>query len=189
VADEERCRRFERIALPHLDAAHNLARWLTGNPDDADDVVQEAFLRAFRYFDAFRGGNFKIWLLTIVRNTCITWMGLNRARSLVFQAPDEMAEPEDGAATELLWGGLPKDPEALLLRTLDSRLLASLISRLAPEFREILILREMEGLSYREIATVAEIPMGTVMSRLGRARQQLRQFWQEQIREDADNGV
>ena len=154
--------RFERTVLPHLDAAYNLARWLTRNDHDAEDVVQEAVLRAFRFFDGLRGEP-KPWLLAIVRNSCFTWLQVNRPAELSGfddQSAPPMTADEDG-------------PEAQALRGIDRRLLNEAIAALPAQFREVLILREMEDLPYRDIARIADIPIGTVMSRLARSRRLL----------------
>ncbi len=153
--------------MPHLDAAFNLARWLTGNTTDAEDVVQDAYLRAFRYFDAFRGDNFRVWLLTIVRNSVLDWIKDNRTGRQLFQTiPEDMdwADPAPGA-------------EAMLLDRVDRETLGTLMAQLPAEYREVLILREIEDLSYKDIAAVTAIPTGTVMSRLSRARLALRKAW------------
>jgi RNA polymerase sigma-70 factor (ECF subfamily) len=159
---DDRRQRFEALALPHMDAAYNLARWLSRSPVEADDIVQDAMLRAFRAFDGFRGGDIKAWLLTIVRNCWLSAAKGGRRRvhaSLEDQElPAAEASPEDAAI------------QAGTQRRLDL-----LIAQLAPEFREVLILREMEDLSYREIAEITGTPIGTVMSRLARARTQLRE--------------
>jgi len=156
-------RRFEQQVLPHIDAAFNLARWLTRNAHDAEDVVQDAMLRAYRHFEGLRG-EARPWLLAIVRNACFSWMQRNRPAELAAGADEEAAE----AATA------PADgPEALLARELDRRMLNEAIAALPLQFREVLILRELEDLSYREIARVANVPIGTVMSRLARARRLL----------------
>jgi RNA polymerase sigma factor (sigma-70 family) len=155
---------FEQVLLPHLDAAYNLARWLTRNPQDAEDVVQDAYLRAFRFFGGFRGGNARTWLLKIVRNTCYTWLHQNRAQRSA-TAFDEQLHT-DTAESE--------NPETLLLRKADGQLLNQALDELSPEFREVLVLLELEGLSYKEIAEVVGIPVGTVMSRLARGRHRLR---------------
>ncbi|MGH8751570.1 MAG: sigma-70 family RNA polymerase sigma factor [Burkholderiales bacterium] len=156
-------RRFEEIALPHLNAAYNLARWLLRNEHDAEDLVQEAYLRAFRFFDGFHGGDARAWLLAIVRNTCYTWLKQNRAREL-----NDVFDEEVHAAVD------ESNPETLLLANADAQLLNRALEQLPLEFREILVLRELEDLSYKEIAEVAQIPLGTVMSRLARARNMLR---------------
>ena len=155
---------FDETILPHLDAAHNLARWLVRGGDDAEDVVQEACLRAFRYFGTFRGGNARAWLLTIVRTTAFRWLQKNRAQQLDTEFNEEIHS--EGCDT--------LDPEALLLQGADTQLLEQAMDRLPIRLREILILRELEGLSYREIAEIAGIPMGTVMSTLFRARERFR---------------
>ncbi len=173
MRDDDGRRRFELLALPHLDAAYNLARWLTGNAEDASDVVQEAYLRAFRYFGAYKGGNMRVWLLTIVRNSFMTWVRENRSARLVFSGD----APASEGAEETLWGTPPRDPEALLLASIDADTLDRLMGRLPPEHREVLVLRELEDLSYQEIAAVAGVPVGTVMSRLARARLALRRLW------------
>lgn len=155
--------------MPHLDAAFNLARWLTGNTADAEDVVQDAFLRAFRYLDAFRGDNFRVWLLTIVRNSFLDWLKDNRSARQVYQS----------APTDPEWIDPAPDPEAMLLYRIDNETLSILMARLPSEYREVLILREIEDLSYKDIAAVTGIPSGTVMSRLSRARMALRKAWTE----------
>ena len=162
---ENRRPNFEEVVLPHLDAAYNLARWLTRNPQDAEDVVQDAYLRAFRFFGGFHGGNARTWLLKIVRNTSYTWLHQNRAPYSA-TAFDEQLHT-DTAESE--------NPETLLLRKADSQLLNQALDELPPEFREVLVLLELEGLSYKEIAEVVGIPIGTVMSRLARGRHRLRE--------------
>ena len=167
MATDSRTRRFELLAMPHLDAAFNLARWLTGNTSDAEDVVQDAYLRAFRYLDAFRGDNFRVWLLTIVRNSFLDWLKDNRSGRQVFQP----------APTDMDWPDPTPSAEAMLLDRVDSETLSTLMARLPAEYREVLILREIEDLSYKDIATVTATPAGTVMSRLSRARLALRKAW------------
>jgi RNA polymerase sigma-70 factor, ECF subfamily len=173
--------------MPHLDAAYNLARWLTGNNADAEDVVQEAYLRAYRYFDAWRGGNIRVWLLTIVRNSFITWVKENRSGRLVFHA--DTPTDETSAIQETAWDTAPRDPESLLLERIDSQTLARLMQRLPAEYREVLLLREVEDLAYKEIAVVVDVPIGTVMSRLSRARLALRKLWDGAQPAEAANGV
>jgi RNA polymerase sigma-70 factor (ECF subfamily) len=121
------------LALPHLDAAYNLARWLAGNTTDAEDVVQDAYLRAYRYFDAFHGGNFRVWLLTIVRNAFMTWVKENRSGRMVFVPDTPLAETADTETT--MWGSRPRDPEALLLESIDSETLSRLMEQLPAEYR------------------------------------------------------
>lgn len=161
---------FEKAALPHLSAAYNLARWLVRDEHVAQDVVQEAYIRALKYFDTFRGGEIRPWLLGIVRNTCYTWLQDNRRgeESLEFD------EDRDSGAYAAAFGCTDNNPEAMLLSKQESARVNSAISSLPPVFREVLVLRELEGMSYDEIAAVAGIPAGTVMSRLARARTMLR---------------
>jgi RNA polymerase sigma-70 factor (ECF subfamily) len=165
LREENQLARFEQAVLPHLDAACNLARWLTGNDHDAEDVVQEAYLRAFQFFGGFQGGEGRPWLLTIVRNTAYTWLRQNRPRE-----PTAVFEEEvHGAA------GPAAGPEDLLVREEDRQLVRQALQELPAEFREVMVLRELEGLSYKEIAAVTGIPLGTVMSRLARARERLQE--------------
>jgi RNA polymerase sigma factor (sigma-70 family) len=160
-------RRFEALALPHMNAAYNLARWLSRSPADADDIVQDALLRAFRGFDSFRGDNARPWLLAIVRNCWRDSAAWNHRRG---HAP--LPREDHGA---LAFEG--PDPEAEAVRASEGRRLEAAIGELPPEFREALILREMEDMSYREIAQATGAPIGTVMSRLARARVLLKQRW------------
>lgn len=154
---------FDEVILPHLDAAYRLARWLMRNDDDADDVVQEASLRAFRYFRTFTGGNGRAWFLRIVRNICIGW-----GASGIQAAVDPFDEEQHSHARP------GSDPETLLLQTDDVRLINQAMRNLPGRARELLVLRELEGLSYRELAAAMDMPMGTVMSSLSRARQAFR---------------
>ena len=154
---------FEEAVLPHLNAAYNLARWITRNDTDADDVVQEACLRAFKFFGGFHGVDGRSWLLTIVRNTCYTWMQRNRSPQLSVSPDDEQREIE---STDL-------NPEGLLLQKVDTLMVRRAIEELPVEFREVLVLRELEDMSYREIAGITDLPLGTVMSRLARGRKRL----------------
>lgn len=160
-------RRFDDLVLPHLDAAYNLARWLCGNPGDADDVVQEAFLRAFRLFGSFRGDQPRPWLLAIVRNTWFTTWQKRRTAAETGYDEGEM----DTALPD--WHGASTDPEQWLIREEDVRLVHAALERLPVAFREVIVLRELEELHYRDIARIAEIPVGTVMSRLARGRRML----------------
>ena len=156
---------FEEAMLPHLDAAHNLAKWLLRNEEDAQDVVQEAYLRAFRSFAGFHGTNGRAWLLTIVRNTSYTLLKKRHAVDLTTTFDEEIH------AT----GHESVNPATLLERSEDAQLIKEAMDELPAEFREILTLRHQEGLSYKEIADIAQIPSGTVMSRLARARAKLRE--------------
>jgi RNA polymerase sigma-70 factor, ECF subfamily len=177
LAGDKTRHRFDDVALPHLDAAFNLARWLTRNDADAADVVQEAFLRALTYFEGYRGENPRAWLLMIVRNTCYRWLERNRSAKITPISPENEAAVESAAGL----GGEPVlDPEALVGRQRDSALLNELIEQLPPLFREVLILREVEDLAYRDISEVLGVPIGTVMSRLARARGLLKDAWYRQ---------
>jgi RNA polymerase sigma factor (sigma-70 family) len=174
-----RTSRFEQTIVPHLDAAYNLARWLTRNDSDAQDVVQDAYLRAFKYFDSFQGDNPSAWLLAIVRNACFTWMRRNRPREEV-AGSDAIDAETTGNVEPLLGGGsreLATDPETLLIEARDRTQVNELVAKLPAEFREVIVLREIEDLSYREIADIVGIPIGTVMSRLSRARKLLHDSW------------
>ena len=154
---------FEEVVLPHLAAALQLARWLLANEHDAEDVVQEACLRALRYFPSFSGGNSRAWFLRIVRNTCYGWH--SQARRL---ATDVFDEGRHSGATVTM------DPEALMLHAADVASIERAMNELPDRFRELLVLRELEGLSYQELAAVLGIPIGSVMSGLSRARRAFR---------------
>ena len=168
MTDATQSRRFQEIALPHLDAAYNLARWLSRNDDDAQDIVQEAFLRAFKSFAGFRGESCRPWLLAIVRNTCYTWLRQHRSAKLEVPYDDALALEESGGQS---YPERPDaNPEAIVASSEDRRLFDAALAALPIEFREAVILRDVEELSYKDIATVAAIPIGTVMSRLARAR-------------------
>jgi RNA polymerase sigma-70 factor (ECF subfamily) len=164
-AQKEDLLSFEEALLPHLDAAHNLARWLLRNEQDAQDVVQEAYLRAFKSFGGFHGSNGRAWLLTIVRNTSYTLLKKNRAADLTTTFDEEI----HGSGEESV------SPATILEHSEDAELISEAMDELPAEFREILALRHQEGLSYKEIAEIAQIPPGTVMSRLARARARLRE--------------
>jgi RNA polymerase sigma factor (sigma-70 family) len=165
--------RFEQAVLPHLDAAYNLARWLMRNNQDAEDMVQEACLRALKFFSGFHGVDSRAWLLTIVRNTCYTWLRHNRAHELAASFTDDVQNADSEAL----------NPETLLQRSADGQMLREALEALPLEFREVIVLRELEGLSYKEIAGIADIPIGTVMSRLARGRRRLQQCLLAQIDE------
>ncbi|MBV9676281.1 MAG: sigma-70 family RNA polymerase sigma factor [Acidobacteriaceae bacterium] len=155
---------FEQVALPYLHHAYNLARWLASNDQDAEDIVQEAYLRAFRFYCCFRGGDVRPWLLKIVRNTYYTWSQQNRVQQSTESESDFVNRDQPFG-----------NPEELAIQNSSSELLRNALETLSPQFRELLILREFEGLSYKEIANIVGVPTGTVMSRLSRARTRLRQ--------------
>ena len=154
---------FEEAVMPHLDAAYNLARWLTRNEADAQDMVQEAYLRALRFFGGFHGTDARAWFLTIVRNTCYTWLKRNRSQELSGDFEEAVLTKESDEP----------DPEVSHVLKVRSHLINEAIEKLPVEFREVVILRELEELSYKEIAAITGIPIGTVMSRLSRARKRL----------------
>jgi RNA polymerase sigma factor (sigma-70 family) len=163
--------RFEAQVLPHLDAAYRFARWLGHSSSDAQDIVQEAMLRAYRAFDGLRGTDAKAWLLTIVRNCHATAYQQQQRRGL--QALPERGDVADRQAMV----AAPVDPERLTMERDDERTLGLLLDRLSDEHREVLVLREIDDMSYREIAEILRVPIGTVMSRLARARAVLRSHW------------
>ena len=186
--DPDERARFEQIVLPHLDAAFNLARWLLRNRSDAEDVAQDALLRAYRFFGGYHGGDARAWLLQIVRNTCYTWLGKNRPAELMTEFDEThhsvagaggsagaAAGDNSGGAAE----GMPYrsqssgSPEAQAIAAEDRERLSRALEELPPRFREVLVLRELEGCSYKEIAAITAVPIGTVMSALSRARKQL----------------
>ena len=173
IAERRRRSRFESVVLPHLDAAYALARWLTRNDADAADVVQEALLRAFRYFDTYREGDAKSWILRIVRRTCYSWLERNRPADVV--PLEEEDGPDEGVASAPRAVG---DTEALLQNRSDLWRLDVLIEALPAPLREVIVLRELQELGYREIAVITGVPIGTVMSRLYRARSALRRAWE-----------
>lgn len=162
---------FEEAIMPHIDAAHNLAKWLLRNEEDAKDVVQEAYLRAFKSFSGFHGSNGRAWLLTIVRNTSYTLLKKNRAVDLTTSFDEEIHVTGDESAS----------PATIVEHAEDAELITKAMDELPTEFREILVLRHQEGLSYKEIADIAQVPPGTVMSRLARARAKLREYLATQI--------
>jgi RNA polymerase sigma-70 factor (ECF subfamily) len=162
LADPEERARFEHLVLPHLDAAHNLARWLVRREAEAQDLAQEAILRAYRFFGGFRGGDARAWLLRIVRNTCYTWLSANGR------------EAQDAAEFDEQLHAVPEEtPESLAIAGAERERLARALEDLPPRSREVLVLRELEGCSYKEIAEITGIPIGTVMSSLSRARYRL----------------
>jgi RNA polymerase sigma factor (sigma-70 family) len=164
---------FERLALPHLDAAYNLAHWLVRNPADAQDVVQDAYLRAFRSFGQFAGGDIRPWLLTIVRNVAYRSLSVRKRSANVISIEDALSGRDEKAPPALT--SAEPTAEDVLVGEADAAAVRAALALLAPGFREVVVLRDMEGLSYQDIATVMNIPIGTVMSRLARARAQLRE--------------
>jgi len=170
VKPEPKNDRIVEAVLPHLDAAFNFARWLTRNDHDAEDIVQEAFLRAFRYGHSFSGDNSRAWLLAIVRNTFFSWRKGNIAAEATVPFDDESHRQ-----------GVEPDPESQMLKNADSRIVTDAIEELSVEYREVIVLREFEDLSYREIARVTGVPVGTVMSRLARARDHLARVIKRQM--------
>jgi RNA polymerase sigma factor (sigma-70 family) len=166
LTSQEKLRRFEEQISPHLKSAYNLARWLTRNHEDAEDVVQEAFLRAFSGFESFRGEDAKPWLLTIVRNASLTWLKRNRNAGATIGFEEAPEDPSERSP----------DPEELLLISCDREQVRQALEQLPSDFREAVVLREMEGLSYKEISTTIGVPLGTVMSRLSRGRDWLKRI-------------
>jgi RNA polymerase sigma-70 factor (ECF subfamily) len=156
---------FEEAVLPHLDAAYNLARWLTRNEQDAQDIVQEAYLRAFRFFPAFRGGDARSWIMKIVRNTCYTWLNANRPLQDAMEFDENLFLPDSPGP----------NPEEVVLQNDSGTLVRKALEKLPRNFREVLVLRELDGMSYKEIAEITGMAAGTVMSSLSRARDRFRQ--------------
>lgn len=173
MADQSKLMRFEQSVLPHLDAAYNLARWLTRNEQDAEDIAQESYLRAFKFFDGFRGTDARAWLLAIVRNTCYTWLQQNRGRETMASFDEEIHTIENEAS----------NPAKLVLKSDDREMLKQALEELPVEFREVVVLRDLEELSYKQVAEIANIPLGTVMSRLARARERLKRLLCARLKE------
>jgi len=168
---------FESAVMPHLDAAYNLARWLTRNDHDAEDVVQESYMRALRYFDRMKGTEGRPWVLGIVRNTCYTWLEKNRPAELV---PLDDMESHPGRDDAALQNAVT--PEVVLLQSANRKLVNQALEDLPVVFREVIVMREIEDMTYKEIAAVVAIPIGTVMSRLSRGRELLRQSIEQRMR-------
>jgi RNA polymerase sigma-70 factor, ECF subfamily len=165
MPEENIAQTFEAAVLPHLDAAYNLARWLTRNEQDAEDVVHEACLRALRFFSGFRGGDARAWLMKIVRNTCYSWLHANRTLQEATEFDENLFPPDSRSL----------NPEEVMLQNRNRTLVREALEKIPTNFREVLILREFEGMSYKEIAEITGMPVGTVMSSLSRARGRLRQ--------------
>ena len=173
---------FEQLVLPHMDAAYNLARWLVRNPQDAEDLAQEAMTRAIRFFGGFRGGDSRAWLLTIVRNCCFTWLGRNRAKDLA-EFDEEMHSPGiSSGSNQSSIQTPPSNPETMAVAQAESARVHRALEELPVIFRESVVMRELEGMSYKEIADVTGVSIGTVMSRLARGRDRLRAILVESIR-------
>ena len=177
VLDQEDRVRFEQLVLPHLDAAYNLSRWLLRSRPDSEDVAQEALLRAYRFFRGFHGGDARAWLLQIVRNTCYTWLEKNRPVEMMTEFDEEL-HPQPAA-----------NPEALAIAGDNRERLVRALETLPPRFREVLVLRELEGCSYKEIATITAVPIGTVMSALARARMRLQRALTQPASQEASHGL
>jgi len=173
MGGKERLERFEQVIMPHLDAAYNLARWLTRNDQDAQDMVQEASLRAFKFFDGFRGGDARAWLLTTVRNTCYTFLHQNRRGDAMTPFDEEIHTLDEDAS----------NPSSLALKSGDREMLKDSLEQLPDEFREVIVLRDLEELSYKQIADVTNVPLGTVMSRLARGRTRLKRILCDRLKE------
>ena len=182
--DPARARRFRDAALPHLDAVYTLARYLLRDPSDADDAVQECYLRALRHFDTLRSQDVKPWLFAILRNVCRVEYG-RRSRVLLYDVNAEPDKPEDAIP---MWREAQDPPETEMLRKLDAETIQGLVAALPDVFREVIVLREIEDMSYREIAEIVSTPVGTVMSRLARGRAMLRQAWLEAEHEEVHAG-
>ena len=170
---------FEQTMLPHLDAAYNLARWLLRHEQNAQDAVQDAYLNALRSFDRFRGGDGRGWLLTIVRNVCYSRLRDDRRRVATEVFDDEAHGSGDEAA----------ETRAVDWRQVHGALLQQALEQLAPEFREVIVLHELEGMAYKDIAAVVDVPIGTVMSRLARARKKLQRELHGLVQKEASHGL
>src|SRR5262245_22785581 len=180
---------FEQCALPHLDAAHNLAYWLVRSRPDAEDIVQDAFVRAFRAFGTFRGGDIKPWLLTIVRNVAYRWLSVRKRASNVVSIEDAFGPRADDGAGDAWIASDEPSPEALLIGAQERARVLTALAALPPAFREVLVLREIEELPYGEIADIIGTPVGTVMSRLSRARAELRNRLSALIEKEEKNAM
>jgi RNA polymerase sigma-70 factor (ECF subfamily) len=180
---------FERLTMPHMDAAFNLAFWLVRNQTDAEDIVQDAYLRAFRAFHGFAGPDFKPWLLAIVRNVAFRWLSNRRRSGNVISMDEAFAGRGDESPAEVQIASDEPTPEAHLLGKIDRDLVRTALEELPPIFREVLVLREIEGLAYREIAEVSGAPIGTVMSRLARGRNELRKTLSRLMEKDEPHAM
>jgi RNA polymerase sigma-70 factor, ECF subfamily len=177
VADQPRL--FETVVLPHLDAAYNLARWILRNEDNAQEVVQESAMRALKYHHTLRGEDALPWLLQIVRNTAFTWLERNQRNDAVESLADDTMIPDDSAS----------DPSSIVSDQLDAESLVRAVDGLPAEFREVIVLRELEGLSYKQIAQTTGVSIGTVMSRISRARKRLQIALVPPAQQELDHGM
>jgi RNA polymerase sigma-70 factor, ECF subfamily len=179
MSEEKRARQFREVALPHLDDAYNLARWLSRSAADADDIVQDAYMRAYQFFDGFRGTNPRAWILTIVRNSYYAWARKARSQAAVPLHGNPSGDPDDDSELRdiELWDPEQEDAESRLIRKTEAEALHGFIAALPVAFRETLVLREMHELPYQQIAEITGVPIGTVMSRLARARGLLQKAW------------
>ncbi|MET1027035.1 MAG: sigma-70 family RNA polymerase sigma factor [Dongiaceae bacterium] len=189
MADQAQRDEFQRVMVPHLNDAFNLARWLTGNRSDAEDVVQEAFLKALKHFGTYRGPEARAWLLTIVRRCCFSWLRVNRSHQLVFTDDEAAIELANRATVIALHPKAIETPETLFNDKETKVLLNQAVEDLPLHYREVIVLREIQGLSYKEIAEIADIPVGTVMSRLARARDHLIKHLGGRIGSEASHGL
>ena len=180
---------FERLALPQAEAAYNLAYWLVRNPSDAEDVVQDAYLRAFRAFGQFSGEDIRPWLLTIVRNVAYRWLSVRKRQANVISLEDALSARDSGQTAAIEPASPEPSAEDLLIGHSDRALVREALAELPPAYREVVVLRELEGLSYQDIAQIAGIPMGTVMSRLARAREQLKTRLAQAMAKEDKNAV
>lgn len=180
--------RFERMMLPHLDASYNLARWLVHNPEDAEDIVQMAYIKAFESFSNYKTGNSAGWILTIVRNTTFTWLDKQKRTSNLISF-NEATHSQQARDSKPLTAITSADPEALASQAEDKATLINAIDNLPIEFREALLLRDIEGWSYKEIAEITNVPKGTVMSRLSRARKSLQEYLMKKVKREHASGL
>lgn len=180
---------FERQSLAHMEAAYNLAYWLVRDRDDAQDIVQDAYLRAFRAYDRTTSDDIKPWLLTIVRNVAYRWLSVRKRSGNVISIEDALSAREGDEDRLLEVPSEAPSAEDILVSHADQSLVRNALAELPPAFREVIVLRELEGLSYQEIASVVGVPIGTVMSRLSRARDQLREYLRDLLEKEARNAL
>jgi len=188
VSARKKRERFERLMLPHLSAAYNHARWLVGDAHDAEDIVQTAYARAFEYFNSYQTGNSAAWILTIVRNQAYTWLSKKKQASNLVSF-DEVVHSQQDVAGSPFPASLASNPELLARSSTETAALIGALERLPVEFREVLLLREVEGYSYKEIAEIVDVPQGTVMSRLSRARRHLLEYLTNRLKRENAGGL